>query len=179
MARRPPEDHGVSQPRWPARVALIVFVGIVVVGLFFVLMAASHPGGERRESMMQKLEKVPLAAPSSAASVVTHAIPSSWASGCSNPQVSGGWSEERVDTNFTWLTSEPVLLAEVGQTLGSQGWIRHDISNGVGQGLVPHWTLGDGMGDHADAFLFATPHGSTQWLLAATYQPLPVGANCP
>jgi hypothetical protein len=67
-------------------------------------------------------------------------------------------------------SSKTVILAQIGKTLSRQGWTRTDVSNGPGQGPLPHWNKTI-KGIVANVFAYAVPSGSTHWSLTASWQP--------
>lgn len=122
--------------------------------------------------MLKALQPVSIAVPAGSTAVGTQTYDALWSAACpDNPDGRAGWSEVRVSTSFTNAQPKEQVVAAVNSVLVREGWTRHDMSFGPGQGAVAHWAKRLSTGTQAEAAVFPVPSGTTNWLLTATSKP--------
>lgn len=169
-------------PRERARVWASCAVVVLVVGALVWWRTRPPGGGDPGSRVFRQLQGVRATVPPDALAVrVGTDTRSVWTPACPTmPAAHAGWSQVRLEVAFTDDAPPGAVDQEIGAALAREGWVRHDVSPGPGQGKVAHWTLDVGDGAPASAFAFAAPAGSNQWSLSAQWQPPgPVGSGCP
>jgi hypothetical protein len=138
-----------------------------------VLMAScssGHSGGDPGGAALNELQKTFKAVPANASDIRTTATDATWESQCSDGSGHAGWDQALADATFRGASSKTKIVIQIGNALSRQGWTRNDVSNGPGQGSVPHWrkTI---KGIVANVYAYAAPFGSNHWSLTASWQP--------
>jgi len=149
-----------------------VSLSLLAVGLALGRSASDNAGGDPGGRILKDLQPASAAVPRDSTDVVTHNNDSIWSGACpDNASGRAGWSEVNVYTTFMTSLSKVQVTDAVNAVLVRQGWLRHDVSFGRGQGVNAHWTKRLASGTVGEAAVYPVPAGSTNWLLSVASKP--------
>jgi hypothetical protein len=170
-----PEEPRSSNRRlhlWTVGFIFGLLSTLLAVGLAFRVSSSDHAGGDPGGRILKELGPASGAVPSGSTDVVTHDNDAIWSGACpDNASGRAGWSEVSISTTFTTSLSKEQVTDAVNAALVHQGWLRHDVSFGPGQGVNAHWTKRLASGALGEAAVYPVPAGSTNWLLSVASKP--------